>query len=253
MNKVNFSCTSCGRCCHDLRLTLSVSEAIQWLHRGGKVQILCHAAADLDDLSPVVAYRSARSFPARSGGLAIRVQVILAAHFDGACPNLLPDMRCGIYGERPNTCRIYPAEIIPGLALKRDRKLCPPEAWDDRQPEYLSADGRILDVVTDTAIDAARAVGLREVGMHRALATALGMKIAALENEGFAVWSIPSGALLPILREAMQKAGDPSKGTPSPDWLFVSPRPETLALITAAGAKAVTSPNHDQVAYLPLY
>lgn len=253
MNKINFSCTSCGRCCHDLRLTLSVAEAIPWLHRGGKVQVLCHAAADLDDLSPVVAYRSARSLPARSGGLALRVQVILAAHFVGACPNLLPDMRCGIYGERPNTCRIYPAEIIPGLALESDRKLCPPEAWDDRQPVYLSADGRILDVVTYTAIEAARAAGLREVGMLRALATAIGIKIAALENEGLAVWSIPSDALLPILRDAMQEIGDPSKDTPSPDWLFVSPRPERLALIHATGAKAMSSPNHDQVAYLPLY
>ncbi len=253
MTGINFSCTSCGRCCHDLRLTLSVAEAIQWLHRGGKVQVLCHAAADLDDLSPVVAYRSARSFPARSSGLAIRVQIILAAHFNGACPNLLPDMRCGIYGERPNTCRIYPAEIIPGLRLKSGRKLCPPEAWDDRQTEYLSADGRILDVVTDAAIGAARATGLREVGMRQALATALGMKIAALENEGFAVWSIPSDELLPILRDAMQGVGNPNKDTPSPDWLFVSPRPETLALIKAAGANAVSCPNHDQIAYLPLY
>lgn len=250
---MNFSCTSCGRCCHDLRLTLSVAEAIQWLHRGGQVQVLCHAAADLDDVSPVVAYRRARSFSARSGGLAIRVQVILAAHFAGACPNLLPDMRCGIYGERPNTCRIYPAEIIPGLALKSDRKLCPPEAWDDRQPEYLSADGCILDVVTDTAIVAARAAGMRDVGMHRALATALGMEIAALENEGFAVWSIPSDALLHSLWAAMQEARDPSKDIPSPDWLFVSPRPETLALITGAGAIAASSANHDQVTYLPLY
>jgi len=155
--------------------------------------------------------------------------------------------------ERPNTCRIYPAEIIPGLALKSDRRLCPPEAWDDRQPEYLSVDGRILDVVTDTATAAARAAGLREVGMRRALATALGIKIAALENEGFAVLSIPSDSLLPILRDAMQEIGDLSKDTPSPDWLFVSPRPEGLALITAAGAKAMSSPNHDQVSYLALY
>ncbi|WP_338000302.1 hypothetical protein [Burkholderia gladioli] len=40
---VHFSCTMCGRCCHDLRLPLSIDEALAWLARGGEVQLFCDA------------------------------------------------------------------------------------------------------------------------------------------------------------------------------------------------------------------
>jgi hypothetical protein len=40
---IDFDCTMCGKCCHDLRLPLTVTEAIAWLERGNDVQILCEA------------------------------------------------------------------------------------------------------------------------------------------------------------------------------------------------------------------
>ena len=46
-----------------------------------------------------------------SGSLPTRVVVILTGAYEGPCPNLQPDMRCGIYEQRPLVCRIYPAEI----------------------------------------------------------------------------------------------------------------------------------------------
>jgi hypothetical protein len=44
------------------------------------------------------AHRKRRSFAALSGSMPTRVVVILAANLAGACPNLMADMRCGIYG-----------------------------------------------------------------------------------------------------------------------------------------------------------
>lgn len=28
---INFECPKCGKCCHDLKVTLTVKEAIEWL------------------------------------------------------------------------------------------------------------------------------------------------------------------------------------------------------------------------------
>src|ERR1700693_384857 len=112
--ELHFGCTKCGKCCHDLKLPLTVSEAIIWLAEGSEVQIICEAvpwpaepAAD----DQKAAHRRRRSFAASSGAPPTRVFRMLAAHFSGACPNLLADMRCAIYERRPLVCRNYPAEI----------------------------------------------------------------------------------------------------------------------------------------------
>jgi Fe-S-cluster containining protein len=39
---VHFGCTQCGKCCHNLKLPLTVSEATAWLAEGSEVQIICH-------------------------------------------------------------------------------------------------------------------------------------------------------------------------------------------------------------------
>ena len=38
MNDINFECTACGKCCHYLRLALTIAEAIVWLERGGHME-----------------------------------------------------------------------------------------------------------------------------------------------------------------------------------------------------------------------
>jgi Fe-S-cluster containining protein len=125
---IDFGCTICGKCCHDLRLPLAVTEAVAWLERGNDVQILCDASPWLeeppeDNLQAV--HRRRRSFAAMSGSLLTRVVVILAGAYAGPCPNLQPHMRCGIYEQRPLVCRIYPAEIIPFVELTPMHKACP--------------------------------------------------------------------------------------------------------------------------------
>jgi Predicted Fe-S-cluster oxidoreductase len=144
---LNFACTMCGDCCHNLRLPLSVNEAIRWLECGGDVQVLCEAMPwpvepSTDDGQ--VQHRRMRSFAAESGELPIRVMVTVAAAFDGACPHLQPDMRCGAYEARPNVCRIYPAEVNPFIELMLAHKACPPEAWAADRPSLIKG-GRIVD------------------------------------------------------------------------------------------------------------
>ncbi len=143
----HFSCTMCGRCCRDLRLPLSLAEAAGWLRDGGETQLLCDAipwpvepAAD----DRLAAYKFRRSFPAMSGTLPLRVIVTVVAAFDGPCPHLQADLRCGAYDRRPRVCRIYPAEINPFIELQPAAKLCPPEAWDERHP-VLEVAGRYAD------------------------------------------------------------------------------------------------------------
>lgn len=249
----HFSCTGCGRCCHGLRLMLDVEEAVAWAARGGLVQILCHAAPDTGERSEAADYKRQRRFDARSGDLTIQVQVILVAQFEGPCPNLRPDMGCGIYDERPNVCRIYPAEIIPGRRMNPSNKLCPPEAWNDREPPFLADDGRILDRVTSEATANARAAGLLDLRTRQSLVAALGINVAALENDGFTVWTIDHAELLPVLRAAMASADDPVVENTVPEWCFASPRAETATLISSAGAAVMTGPWPPHLDFLPLY
>jgi Fe-S-cluster containining protein len=39
--------------------------------------------------------------------------------------------RCGIYGDRPITCRSYPMSKLGDRLYQRERTLCPPGSWDD--------------------------------------------------------------------------------------------------------------------------
>lgn len=248
-----FSCTSCGRCCHGLRLSLSVQEAIAWASRGGLVQILCHAAPDSTDISETAAYKRERRFMAKSGDLLLRVQVMLVARFEAACPNLRPDMRCGIYDERPNVCRIYPAEIIPGVVMNPANRLCPPEAWNGDQPLFLTDEGQVLEIVTRVAIAEARAAGLADLEARQSLVALLEIDVAALENEGFVVWTIDRARLISALGDAAVAGASGKADAVMPNWRFMTPRSETAELISSAGAELIRGPQPECVDYLPLY
>lgn len=249
---LRFSCTSCGKCCNGLRLLLSLSEAIDWLHHGGRVELLCDAAPALAfPPGSNEAYRAERAVPATSNALPITVSVTLTAVFDGPCPNLQPDMRCGAYDRRPNACRIYPAEIRPDRAIIPGEKLCPTEAWSAFQPVFSHPVTGITDDVTAIAIDRARAAGTADVDRKAHLLALLGIDQAALANEGYVIWKPESNLLLEALRAVM--AMDPPALSEPPHVEIVSLREETRRMIAEAqGADALPDPARGYD-YLPLY
>lgn len=249
---LRFSCTACGKCCHGLRLLLSLSEAIDWLDHGGRVELLCDAGPDLSfPEASGEAYRAARAVPATSGALPVTVAVLPTAVFDGPCPNLLPDMRCGAYDRRPNACRIYPAEIRPDRQIVPTQKLCPPDAWGGAQPVFSDPVEGIADPVTKVAIDRARLAGVGDVALKARLLARLGIDQVALSNEGYAVWQPEPERLLDALRAVRDEA--PPADAPPIRVEIVSPREATRQMIAEAqGADALPDPARGYI-YLPLF
>lgn len=232
---IDFDCTLCGKCCRDLKLPLTVQEAIAWLEDGHEVQILCEAVPwpqePAEDDGPAQ-HKRRRSFPAVSGDLPIRVVVILAAPFDGPCPNLQPDFRCGIYTRRPLVCRIYPAEINPFVRLHPAYKNCPPEAWAPGRPPLLRQ-GVMVDAQLQGLIEQSRRTDVEDVPTKERLCTALDLTTAALANEGLVVHSPEREALLDGLRQA-QREGD--RHAIPRHWRLVSNQRATREAQAAAGA-----------------
>lgn len=239
---VDFTCTECAKCCHDLRLPLTIGEAIDWLLRGAPVEILSEALPWLTEPPPDnawAAHKRQRSFAATCGELPIRVTVILTAAFAGPCPNLLPNKRCGIYGERPLVCRIYPAEINPFIALDARHKVCPPDAWATGLPALVRA-GRLVDARTIESIERSRRADADELALKAQLCRALGIDRAAISNEGFVVHSPERGALLGAL---LAMRADTSAGSVSiqpnagrDEWTLLSNRRASVDALAAVGA-----------------
>ncbi|MDZ7863039.1 YkgJ family cysteine cluster protein [Acidovorax sp.] len=259
--QLNFACTQCGRCCQGHRVPLSVHEAMAWLRRGGDVHLLCDAVvwpAEPPAGDALAAYRRERSFAAASAAMAVRVGVILAASFPGRCPNLMDDQRCAIYAERPLVCRIYPASINPFEPLGTESKACPPEAWDARGPAFVRA-GRLVDEATHALIDQARHLAMQEIPAKQRLCDALGIRVAAMANEGFAVHRPPRAALLAALEAscaAMATQADPVVPVPAlpGDWCLLSARAATLEILAEIDAYALDACQAGQlgVEYLDL-
>jgi Fe-S-cluster containining protein len=236
MPDLNFSCVSCGKCCHDLRLPLTWNEAIDWLSRDGTVELLCEALPWLEepDSSNLQAqHKRRRSFPTMSGNLPIRVIVVLTAVYTGACPNLDADFRCSIYDIRPHVCRIYPAEINPFIALSPANKICPPEAWASSTP--LMRGDTIVDDEIRLHIAQSRRDDEREALSKQALCALLGIGSAGLSSEGFAVHAPPADDLLKALRAGLRDDLDQEN---LPSWMVLSNQANTIKALTSAGANA---------------
>jgi len=234
---IRFKCTECGQCCRDTKIPLTVAEAINWLNRGHDVQLICEASpwpAALD-AEPKALHFKRRSFAVMSGSMPTRIVVMLVANVVGACPNLLPNSRCGIYEDRPLVCRIYPAEINPFVALKRENKACPPEAWTQDQP-LLQRGGAPVDEVICQDIELSRAADILEADLKSRLCHALNVVDTALVHEAVLVYSPTAETLLSALAFAI--ATD-SAHEPAPQWRFVSEQPETLATLTQLGGIAL--------------
>jgi Fe-S-cluster containining protein len=234
--EIHFGCTQCGKCCRDTKVPLTVSEAIKWLNRGDEVQLLCEASPwpEALDREARAAHFKRRSFPVMSGSMPTRVVILLVANIVGACPNLLPNMRCGIYGERPLVCRIYPAEINPFVALERANKACPPEAWAQNLPVLQRGDV-LVDEVMRHDIDMSRAADILEVQIKYRLCLALNLADTALVHEAALVFSPSAKTLLSAL--ALATATD-SHQEAAAQWRFVSDKGETLETLQKSGGVA---------------
>jgi Fe-S-cluster containining protein len=239
---LHFSCTMCGRCCHGLRLPLSLAESLAWIENGGSVEVFCEAipwpeepAAD----NGLAWHKRKRSFLAASGNLPVRVIVTLVASFSGACPNLREDMGCGIYERRPTACRVYPAEVNPFISVDPAIKLCPPEAWQQREV-LQNDDGTWADPVVAAAVVRRREDDYEEAMAKGDLCARLGITEAGLSNEGTVVYSPPPAHLKEALAATL--AAHATTGSDqAPPWTLVSHRLRTMWLLESAGARATQS------------
>ncbi|MBL8474057.1 MAG: YkgJ family cysteine cluster protein [Rhodocyclaceae bacterium] len=230
---VDFQCVRCGNCCRNLRLPLSVAEAMDWLQAGHSVQVLCEAIpwpGEPPASNVFAAYKRERSFPALSGDLPIRVIVTLVAPLGSGCPNLGPDNACGIYAHRPGACRIYPAESNPFVQIVPARRLCPPDAWRAGSAPFLR-DSDYADDELRLVIRTRLGQMVADVSAHASLCAALGIRAAAMANEGFIAHAPDQTALLAALRDF-----PPARPAPAQDWEFVSDRIETVQAIRSCDA-----------------
>ena len=241
MTSLGFDCTMCGRCCQDLKLPMSIDEAIAWLTRGNAVQVLTEAFVWVGDdhAAPALNYGKRRSVAGVSGQVSMRIAVTLVGAFAGACPYLLADRRCGGYEDRPAVCRIYPAEINPSVMIDPDRKACPSEAWSPALMPF-AIDGVPIDRETRRLIETARAAGINDVAAKAHACALLGIADAAFANEGFAVHTPDAALLLAVLRQVRGTVDGPTVRA----WRIVTNRQTTLAMLHAAGAAGtLTSPD----------
>ena len=239
MVDIPFTCTMCGKCCHDHSLPLTLDEAVMWLQDGGNLRLLCEAAAWPTPPAPddeQAAYRKRRSFAARSGGKSIHVVAMLVGVIRGPCQNLGPDMRCRIYERRPLVCRIYPAEVNPFYEFDTGRKACPPEAWT--QGPTLIADGDPVDRDTLALIAEARRRDAEDAPRKRHVCRALGIDVASIAGEGFAVHLRNTSAVLQALQAA--KTAPTDDAPDDTEWRLYSPNAATVEMLRSAGFDAVS-------------
>ena len=238
---VHFGCTQCGKCCIGLKLTLSIDEAIVWSEQGRPVQILIEARPQFDAPDPedeLARFELERTFPAVCGDLPIRVGMVLATAFDGPCPNLQPDLRCGQYEQRPRICRTYPLPARPLAQLEPASRLCPPEAWRSDLP-VLTTGGEIADEDMRSIIADHRRALIEDAPALQAVSKLLGCFRAGLADEGFVVLSPAPADLAKGLRRARsEEMSQISK----PQWTYVTNRRSTAETLRAGGGMAELVP-----------
>jgi Fe-S-cluster containining protein len=235
--RICFDCTQCGRCCHDLRLTLSLDEAITWAGNGHQVQLLCEAIPWPRDPLPdelELAGRRDTSFAVEIGGMPFRVHVMLVAFYAGACPHLQADMRCDNYANRPRICRIYPLESRPFTPMDPVSRKCPDEAWAAEAPVLLEG-GVIADPIAQAIVLAHRQARIDDAPALEAVCVQLGISDAAFAGEGMAVHAPDPAVLVECLCQVRESSAALS-GTGR--WEIVTNRQATLELLRQAQCPA---------------
>jgi Fe-S-cluster containining protein len=209
-----------------------MTAAVDWLHRGGQVQLICEAipwVTEPNATDAVAAHKRSISFAAMSGQLPIRVLVYLVAAFDGPCPHLGAYNMCGVYAHRPLTCRIYPAEVNPFVATDPAHKACPPVAWQGVVP--LMTDSLHADV------GAFRQRAQAEVERKAWVCAQLGVHLSAISNQGYVIHTPDPAQLLLALLDCLDKAALQANG----NWALTTHVAENIQTLQDMGALCAPS------------
>ena len=239
-----FSCTQCGRCCHDLHIPLTILEAKDWLNKGNKLKILTEAipwVTGVEISEEALLRKSSMTFGSASGTLSIRVLVTLVGFFSGGCPNLDRTQNCTIYESRPLTCRIYPFEMNPKIPLNPKNKLCPPDAWiseldgtEKNHPESFY----LIDSVTKSNIEKIYNSSVLEVHQKEQICTALGIQTCSLSNDGYLFHLVDQVKVLEVLNEiTANKNLEVDKSKNFIDWLIYTKNTGSLRDISSIGGR----------------
>jgi Fe-S-cluster containining protein len=240
-----FQCTQCGQCCHDLNIPLTAKETIDWISGGNPVKVLVEAIPWSEETlqgNELLKRKKQITFAALSGSLTIRVQVTFLGHFLGACPNLDSQLHCGIYEKRPLTCRIYPFEMSPHIAIEPNNKLCPDEAWNlpkrtttsiQQVPLQIS----IIDPDTDQHIRALFTQNTTDVAIKELLCRSLGISSASLSNDGYLFHHVNQNELRSQLQFLLGNALKTTQNRDIQDWLIVSQNDSTRSDLTQIGGR----------------
>jgi len=243
-----FKCTQCGKCCHNLNIPLSISEAKDWLLKGHKLKILTEATPWVNDtpvIEDVLIRKKSMTFDGLSGNLSIRVLLTLVGYFDDGCPNLDAHQNCSVYESRPLTCRIYPFEMNPAIPLNPANKLCPSDAW---QLPVLNAKSQandpILLIDADTQINIQKIYhqSIADVESKKMLCLHLGISTCSLSNNGYLFHFVDQAEILRCIQRIegieIKQVLDPKNDLQKINWLIVTKNQDTLNDLISVGGNA---------------
>jgi len=235
-NATQFSCVGSGVCCKGRLIPLTLAEAQQWLRRGHDVSVILEAFDKVNwtRSSQEFAHASGRSASVRCGDTQIQVIAVFVGKALDQCPNLRADNLCDIYEERPLVCRIYPMEINPFIPLVKEKKACPPEAWDSEQ--ILCTDGH-ADPALEKLINQSRQADKSDASLKVAICASLGLNVTSWKDNALAVYFPQQTKLL----DAINSVKGDAQTYPDCEWQVRVEDPSLRASLTA-GAVAL-APN----------
>ena len=240
-----FQCTQCGQCCHDLNIPLTAKESIDWISGGNQVKVLVEAipwSEETLQVNELLNRKKQITFASLSGSLSIRVQVTFLGYFLGACPNLVAQLNCRIYEDRPLTCRIYPFEMNPHIALEPNNKLCPDEAWSlpkttTRSIHQVPLQISIIDAETDQHIQTLFTQNTTDLAVKELLCLSLGISTASLSNDGYLFHHVNQNELRSQLQSLLSNTLNTTQKRGIQDWLIVSQNNSTRSDLTQIGGR----------------
>lgn len=196
---------------------------------------------------PRAEHRRRRSFGVTCGTSHARVTAIFVGIVTGACKNLRSDMKCSIYERRPLVCRIYPAEISPFIVFDAARKACPPEAWTSG--ETLLADGKAAETQLQRLIEKSRQTDRDDVAEKLRICRELGVRTAAVADEGYVTYEPTAAVLLAALRKV--EGTRANAHAEEEGWHLYSPCERSVQALQAQGFDMLQQkPNGNGCMYL---
>lgn len=212
----SFSCVTCGKCCNDHHVPLTLCEARDWAAEGGNLIILVEAfLPDGPGVAPdQYEHARLRSCVVPCGDTQAYVAITFAAYNPGPCRHLDEQHLCRIYDRRPLVCRIYPMEINPHIPLRPHAKECPPEAW--QSGTALIHGGKLVDSELIELIERSRQADRDDIRHKEALCQHLGIRVTALKGDGFTAYLPAMCAFIDALNQVQAPDEAAAPGT----WTF---------------------------------